>query len=105
MIHTVGPVWHGGNRNEPELLASCYRNSLKLAIRNGIKTVAFPSISTGAYGYPLEAAAPIALETAIEYLTAQERDGIRLVRFVLYGRRAYEAYADALSRIQSSTQS
>jgi O-acetyl-ADP-ribose deacetylase (regulator of RNase III) len=61
VIHTVGPVWHGGTRGEAELLASCYRNSLKLAREHGIRTIAFPAISCGAYGYPIEAAAEIAV--------------------------------------------
>ena len=64
VIHTVGPVWHGGRQGEPELLASCYRRSLELAAQNGLATVAFPSISTGVYGYPKTLAAPIAVETA-----------------------------------------
>lgn len=63
VIHTVGPVWHGGKKGEPELLASCYRNSLTIAAENSIKTVAFPSISTGVYGYPIELAAKIAVDT------------------------------------------
>ena len=63
VIHTVGPVWHGGASGESELLASCYRSSLELALDNGIKTIAFPSISTGVYGYPISAAAEIAVAT------------------------------------------
>ncbi|RKZ36080.1 MAG: O-acetyl-ADP-ribose deacetylase [Gammaproteobacteria bacterium] len=63
VIHTVGPVWYGGHRQEAELLASCYTNSLELALTNGVRTVAFPAISTGAYGYPLEQAARIAIDT------------------------------------------
>ena len=63
VIHTVGPVWHGGGRREPELLASCYRRSVELAASNGIRTLAFPSISTGVYGYPIERAAPVAVAT------------------------------------------
>src|SRR5262245_2581522 len=61
VIHTVGPVWHGGGRREPELLASCYRRSVELAASNGIRTLAFPSISTGVYGYPVEPAAEVAI--------------------------------------------
>jgi len=67
VIHTVGPVWHGGNSNEPTLLANCYRNSFELALKNGVRTVAFPSISTGAYGYPKEEAAKIAALVMREY--------------------------------------
>src|SRR3989344_3118714 len=67
VIHTVGPVWHGGKSNEPTLLASCYRNSLELALKNGVKTIAFPSIGTGAYGYPKEEAAKIAVAVMREY--------------------------------------
>ncbi len=63
VIHTVGPVWHGGQRGEPELLASCYRSALALAVRHGLFSVAFPSISTGAYGYPIELAARVATAT------------------------------------------
>lgn len=67
VIHTVGPVWHGGQSNEATLLANCYRNSLELALKNGVKTIAFPSISTGAYGYPKDEAAKIAVSVMREY--------------------------------------
>jgi len=67
VIHTVGPVWHGGRQNEPALLANCYRNSLKLAREHGVKTIAFPGISTGVYGYPKDEAAKIAVTVMREY--------------------------------------
>ena len=74
VIHTVGPVWHGGNHGEPELLADCYRNSLRLALEHGLKTIAFPAISTGVYGYPKEAAAEIAVGTIKEFLKGHEME-------------------------------
>lgn len=94
VIHTVGPIYRGGDRGEPQVLASAYRSSLELASQRGIKSVAFPSISTGAYGYPIKLAAPIALQTVKAYLGSHP--DIELVRFVLYGRSAYEAYQYAL---------
>lgn len=94
VIHTVGPIYRDGLHREPELLASCYRESLKLAAAKGLKTLAFPSISTGAYGYPMDAAARIALKTVRDYLA--EHPKIQRVRFVLFGRPAYEAYERAL---------
>ncbi len=95
VIHTVGPVWRGGDRGESELLANCYRNSLKLAVENGIKAISFPSVSTGVYGYPVEKAALIALKTAMEFL--QNDGSINEVVFVLYDRWTYQGYEDALS--------
>jgi O-acetyl-ADP-ribose deacetylase len=94
IIHTVGPVYHSGGKTAPQLLASCYRRSLEVASENKLKSVAFPSISTGAYGYPLEEAAPIALKTVNDYL--KSHPDIRLVRFVLFGKEAYQAYEKAL---------
>jgi len=70
VIHTVGPVWHGGRKNEPELLKNAYRNSLTAALENGIRTIAFPSISTGVYGYPVEKAADVAVRTVKEFVRA-----------------------------------
>ena len=100
VIHTVGPVYQReGPARAAELLASAYRRSLEVAAENGVKSVAFPSISTGAYGYPLGEAAPVALGTTIDYLVGQGPDGIELVRFVLYGQRAYEVYRRALARL------
>jgi O-acetyl-ADP-ribose deacetylase (regulator of RNase III) len=90
VIHTVGPVWHGGKQGEPETLANCYRNSLQIALENRIKTIAFPAISCGAFGYPVEEAAQIALETTREFLA--NTDQIDKVIFVLFGDDIYEAY-------------
>lgn len=97
VIHTVGPVYRDGKHGEGDLLASAYRNSLRLASERGIKTVAFPSISTGAYGYPLAEAARIALTTARDYLQAHPE--IALVRFVLFGQPTYRAYEAALAEL------
>jgi len=95
VIHTVGPVWRGGDRGEPEILASCYRNSLRLAVENGVRSIAFPSISTGAYGYPVEKAAPVALSTVAAFLR-MEKLAPGLVRFVLFDARTLGAYHEAL---------
>lgn len=95
VIHTVGPVWHGGKRNEDELLARCYRNSLALAAHEGVKTIAFPSISTGAYGFPMERAAEIALREIREFLT--ENPAMEKVILVCFGREAFDIYKNALA--------
>ncbi|SRR6266567_2801185 len=94
VIHTVGPIWHGGKHEEPETLANCYRNSLQLAVESGIETIAFPAISCGAYGYPIEEAAEIALKTTREFLA--KTDKIEKVIFVLWGEDVYEAYRKLL---------
>jgi len=93
VIHTVGPVWQGGNRGEPELLAQAYQNSLQIAVANGLKTVAFPSISTGAYGYPIRDASRIALKTVKGFLECEDK--FSEVVFVLFSERDLEVYADA----------
>ena len=90
VIHTVGPVWNGGNRNEDELLANCYRNSLARAYENNIKTIAFPSISTGAYRFPLERATRIAVKEVKDFL--EKHPAIEKVIFVCFDDRAYEIY-------------
>jgi O-acetyl-ADP-ribose deacetylase (regulator of RNase III) len=101
VIHTVGPIYRReGPERAAELLASAYRRCLEVATENGVRSVAFPSISTGAYGYPLEEAAPLALRTVIDYLSGEEGHGIELVRFVLYGRQAFDVYRRALRRIE-----
>ena len=94
VIHTVGPVWRGGKDGEDGLLASCYRSSLQLALENGIRTISFPSISTGVYGFPVARAAGIAVPTVWEFL----RNGgeIELVRFVCFDEETRRFYADAL---------
>jgi O-acetyl-ADP-ribose deacetylase len=97
VIHTVGPIYRNGQAGEAALLASCYRESLKLASARGIKSIAFPSISTGIYGYPIKDAAKTALGEVKAYL--QEYPEIQLVRFVLFGQSAYEAYISALQNL------
>jgi O-acetyl-ADP-ribose deacetylase (regulator of RNase III) len=97
VIHTVGPVYKDGFHNEPKLLGNAYQNSLKLASSKGIKSIAFPSISTGAYGYPLEQAAEIALKTAVTYL--KQHTDIELIRFVLFGQKAYGVYEKTLKEL------
>ena len=96
VIHTVGPVWHGGSRGEAGLLADCYRNSMALALELGCKTVAFPAISTGVYHYPVEEAAAIAVDTVRRFLT-EHPDGPE-VTFVCFNRSAEEAYQRELEK-------
>jgi O-acetyl-ADP-ribose deacetylase (regulator of RNase III) len=97
VIHTVGPVYRRDGKRAPELLASAYRRSLEVASWNGLQSVAFPSISTGAYGYPLEEAAPIALGTVRDYL--MDHPEIELVRFVLFDGKTLGAYEEALKKL------
>ena len=95
VIHTVGPVWSGGHHGEDDLLKNCYRNSLKLAAKHGVKTIAFPSISTGAYRFPIERAVPLAAETVQDSL--KQLKGIEKVVFVLFSERDYQCYQRAFS--------
>ncbi|MDD4872460.1 MAG: O-acetyl-ADP-ribose deacetylase [Kiritimatiellae bacterium] len=97
IIHTVGPVWHGGKKNEPELLADCYRNSLILAQKHGIKTIAFPSISTGVYRFPKDQACSIALKETIEFL--KNNTTIAKVIFVCFGKSDFDIYTAAIKDI------
>ncbi|MDR2798706.1 MAG: O-acetyl-ADP-ribose deacetylase [Treponema sp.] len=90
VIHTVGPIWHGGTQSEPNLLASCYRNSLILAQEAGLESIAFPNISTGVYGYPKAAAAEIAIKTVKTSLS--KTPGIKQVIFVCYDQENYGIY-------------
>ena len=95
VIHTVGPIWRGGTAGEAELLASCYRESLRLTVEHSIKTIAFPSISTGVYGYPVAQAAVIALNAVKQFLEAH--DDLDEVRFVLFDDATYGAYENGLA--------
>jgi O-acetyl-ADP-ribose deacetylase (regulator of RNase III) len=91
VIHTVGPVWQGGDRGEPELLASCYRTALAIAKERGVRTIAFPAISTGVYGYPLDDATAIAVAEAKRFV-AEHPDALDRIVFVCFGQAAYDAY-------------
>ncbi|WP_396133781.1 O-acetyl-ADP-ribose deacetylase [Chamaesiphon sp. OTE_75_metabat_556] len=97
VIHTVGPVWHGGHDREPELLASCYQESLTLAVTNQIQTIAFPAISCGVYGYPIALAAQVALETVYAFLA--QADSIAGVSFVCFNDADYDTYVEAFGML------
>ena len=100
VIHTVGPIWGGGNRNEPQLLANCYQNSLQVAINNRIRTIAFPSISTGVYHFPVEQAAKIAMETVKRFL--DDHPGkIDEVYWVLFDDNTLKAYQKAYDQLET----
>lgn len=99
VIHTVGPVWNDGRHGEPELLANCYRNSLAVTEQYPIRTIAFPSISTGIYGYPVELAAPVAVREVTRYL--EEHDHLDRVIFVCFGNETYAAYLPLLAAARS----
>ena len=96
VIHTPGPIWRGGKKNEAELLAGSYRNSLKRAVENGVKSIAFPAISTGVYGYPLKEATEIAVKTVVEFTSAEK--SIEKVVFVCFDSFTYKVYEEVLSR-------
>jgi O-acetyl-ADP-ribose deacetylase (regulator of RNase III) len=97
VIHTVGPVYQGGSKGEANLLKSAYLSSLKLASARGLKSIAFPAISTGVYSYPLAEAAHIALKTAVDYL--RENTDIEVIRFILFDRRLYDIFAAELKKL------
>lgn len=99
VIHTVGPIWYGGNNDEDKLLASCYYNSMKIAVENGIRTIAFPSISTGVYCFQVERAAKIAVDTVHSFLQ-ENPDSFDLVEWVLFNDQAASAYETEVSLIQ-----
>jgi O-acetyl-ADP-ribose deacetylase (regulator of RNase III) len=97
VIHTVGPIWRGGTKCEAELLSDAYRNSLQQATENSLKMVAFPSLSTGAYGYPISDASRIAVKTVKTFLEHDNR--LDEVRFVLFTQESYEAFTEALKEL------
>jgi O-acetyl-ADP-ribose deacetylase (regulator of RNase III) len=97
VIHTVGPVWRGGNNRETELLANCYRNSLQLAVQNEVKTIAFPAISTGVYGFPKQKAAQIALREVANFLKNNKQ--LKQVIFVCFDNENYQIYQQGLDEI------
>lgn len=101
VIHTVGPIWHGGDQGEADLLTSAYSESLSLAVANGLKTISFPSISTGAYGYPVDSAAEVALQTVIKFV--QKETSLQEVVFVLFDNRTCEVYSEELQRLLSKS--
>ncbi|MFQ5796300.1 MAG: O-acetyl-ADP-ribose deacetylase [Candidatus Bipolaricaulia bacterium] len=98
VIHTVGPVY-SGSAQDPKMLATSYRNSLRLAAENGIETISFPALSTGAFGYPMREAATVALQTVIDFLKTNPE--VKLVRFVLYGQRDFIVHKEMLSELLS----
>jgi O-acetyl-ADP-ribose deacetylase len=100
VIHTVGPVWRDGQHGEDDLLASCYRSSLALAVQQGVRTIAFPSISTGAYGFPMERAARIAVRETKRFL--EQDSSVAQVRLVCFGQAACAVYSKALAEAHST---
>ena len=98
VIHTVGPIWQGGTKNEAELLTSAYQESLKLATEHNLASISFPSISTGAYGYPVEEAAQVAIKAVVSFLR-KEATSLKEVVFVLFDSRTHEYYRSALEEI------
>lgn len=99
IIHTPGPVWNGGKKNEEALLKSCYENCLKLAVENGCKTIAFPSISTGIYHFPLEKASVIAVDTILSF--CREHKELEEVQMVCFDERTKTYYEEAFARVQN----
>ena len=100
VIHTVGPIWQGGNRNEASILSSAYTESLRLAEKNNLTSISFPSISTGAYGYPLKEAANVAVNAIVKF-AKEEALSIKEIIFVLFSDDAYTEYAESLEKVTS----
>jgi len=98
VIHTVGPIWTGGKKGEPEILASAYRESLKIAAANNLTSISFPSIGTGAYGYPVDEAAKVALRAVISFLK-EKTTSLREISFVLYDSQTYHSYRSVLEEL------
>lgn len=101
MIHTVGPIWYGGRKNEAKLLTSAYQESLKLASEHNLASISFPSISTGAYGYPVEDASEVAIKAVSSFLKA-ESTSLKAVVFVLFDSATYELYRYALEKVSEA---
>ncbi len=97
VIHTVGPIYRGGTRNEAKLLQSAYRESLKLALRHNLQSISFPAISTGVYGYPIDEAAHLALKACIEF--SRENTGIKLMRHILFDQRTYDIFSGEFKKL------
>jgi len=98
VIHTVGPVWYGGSRDEARLLGSAYQESLRLVVEHGLRSVSFPSISTGAYGYPVDQAAMVAMKAVVSFLE-EKTAPIQEVVFVLFDSRTYQVYCSVLDKV------
>ena len=101
VIHTVGPVY-SGEEKDAKLLAACYKNSLRLSLQHEIKSIAFPAISTGIYGYPMEEAAKVAIKAIADFL--KENDGLKIVKLVLYSQEAYEIHKKVLEEMRSKNE-
>ena len=97
VIHTVGPVYHGGSKGEADLLQNSYRNSLNLAKEKRLQSISFPAISCGIYGYPQDEAARLAIKTCIEF--ARENTGIKLIRHILFNRRIYDIFSEEFKKL------
>jgi len=98
VIHTVGPVWHGGSNGEPQILKNAYFNSLKIGAENNLESIAFPSISTGIYGYPIENACVVAVGTVSDFLKDQKHN-YKEVRFILFSEKDYQNYKEIIEKI------